>query len=298
VNFLRNIYKESVYLVCMSGKNLKRFLVFGVFALFAVSMMSGALADESGWGDATAVSNSDFTKSINDFFSNYIAGPAGLILGNVDGDNSGELFFVKFLFALIIFAVVFYSVKQVPNLGKGITLWVISIAVSLLAIRFLSTEAMINFIWLPQGVLGVALATLLPFILFFFFIESFNSALIRKVGWVTFAATYVMLAILRWPDLEQVGTGSTGFGFNLGWFYLIIAVLSILAILADKGIRGAYFHNKSMALIRSERELNLAKLEAKLIEVDDAIVIKDTPTLQKRKKALEDQIKKVNKDLA
>ena len=287
----------------MDGKNLRRFLVFGVFVLFAVFIMGGVLGEDGeevigmGYGTTGSSSGPTFTNSINNFFSEYIVGPAGLILGNIDGNNSGELFFVKFLFALIIFAVVFYSVKQVPNLGKGMTLWVISIAVSLLAIRFLSNEVVINFIWLPQGVLGVALATLLPFILFFFFIESFDSRLIRKVGWSTFAVSYSMLAMLRWDDLEVSGNSIFGLT-NLGWFYLIIAGLSVLAILADSGIRSAYLNNKSLNLIRADRELIKAKKKAELVKVVDALADDpDNKALKKREENLEKVIKKINKDL-
>jgi hypothetical protein len=243
------------------------------------------------------------TSDIDQFFGSYINPFVKYILGDV---GTGQTFFIKFLFAIIIFAVVFYSVKQVPSLGKGMTLWLITIAVTLLAVRFLSNETIINFLWLPQGVLGVALATLLPFILFFFFIESFADApIIRKVGWSVFAVIYVMLALLRWEDLAIAGTTAAGgasanllAGFNLGWFYLIIAGLSLLAIFADKGIRAAYLRNKSMAYIRGEKALTLARLENKLVLVNDALAERpESKSLENKKESLEKSIAKMNKQL-
>lgn len=160
------------------------------------------------------------------------------------GDTpTGELLLVKFLFFIILLAIIYYAVRQVPTLGdnSGVT-WIISIITSILAIRLLSESYLIEFIWLPTGVLGITLICILPFIIFFYFIESFDASLVRKVGWSLFTLVYIMLAMLRWKDLA---TGQNGiFGLevnpvfaNLGWVYLITAVLAILAVFLDRPVR-------------------------------------------------------------
>lgn len=235
---------------------------------------------------------------INTFFDKNVNPVAKFVLGDIRGADAGEMFFIKFLFAIIIFAIVYYSVRQVPNLGEGMTLWLITIAVSLIAIRFLASEVIINFLWLPQGVLGVVLAASLPFILFFFFIESFDSRIIRKVGWSTFIVVYVMLATFKWSSLALTKP-VLGVFSNLGWFYLIIAGLSILAIIMDGGIRKTYLNSKSMNLIRAERELIKSKKVEELAKVEEALANNpDNKALEDKKKRIEKAIEKLNKDLA
>jgi hypothetical protein len=262
--------------------------MMGGFSLLAIMLSVLFISDFA--------SAKTLTQTVDDI-SVEIGKALRFLLGDV-GD--GETFFVKVLFALIIFAVVYYSVRRIPNLGEGMTLWILSIAVSLIAVRFLANETLIEFLWLPQGVLGVALATLLPFILFFFFIESFSSyPIIRKVGWSIFAVVYVMLALLRWEDLVVSNVSEAGqvngilVGFNLGWFYLIIAVLSILAILFDKAIHSTWLKNE-MAAASSRRNLLFKyKLQDKLTEWEAVVANPEAPKVDVTRAKLE--IKKLTR---
>lgn len=152
---------------------------------------------------------------------------------------TSELLFIKLLVLILLLAILNYAITLVPGIGeRPTTKWIITIILAFLAVRFLTTENLINFIWLPQGVLGITLIALLPLIIFFFFIESLNSRILRKIGWTFFAAVYFVLTIVRWEELSATGTAIGD--FNLGWIYLAVGIISLLAILLDKRIRAMF----------------------------------------------------------
>lgn len=212
------------------------------------------------------------------------------VLGDIQGGWNGNLVLIKFLVFVLILAMTKFSLERTPFGFKDnkSVVTIISIAVSLLAVRYLTTSALINFIWLPYGVLGVVLATVLPFIIYFFFIESFDESIIRKVGWITFMVIYLGLAYLRWADFE-------GERFNLAWMYVIIAGLSLIAIIFDKQIRYRLFiamarkgeHIKN-AVFRAEVEEEIKKIESAMNHHRIAGHDKEAKELEKERKRLND----------
>ena len=206
-------------------------------------------------------SGGEFSQSLDGIITDYINPITRFIIG---GTASGDILLVKFLFWIILLALLYYSVKRIPNLGDNLLIvWVITFAISLIAIRYLDTDALIYFLWLPQGVLGVVLATILPFIIFLFFIESFDRSLIRKFGWSTFAVVYLMLAILRWEDLK-VNIAGMPFINTLAWFYLAIAVVSILAMLLDRRFRAAMINAESVRIKKEQNAIRISELTEQL----------------------------------
>ena len=188
-----------------------------------------------------------------DSFSENISPVLSWILGDV---GSADLLFVKLLVTIVIISVALFALKKFPNIGesKGLA-WIIAVIVGLLGARFLTTDALIQFVWTPYGVLGILFATLLPFVIFFYFVESFNSSIIRKVSWISFGVIYIIMAITRWDELAfsspkiiefngwlglQVGSTSAWWQ-NFGWIYVLIAIFSIFAILSDRWLRTKYF---------------------------------------------------------
>jgi hypothetical protein len=179
-------------------------------------------------------------SSLAQTIDSFLAGGEGIIkflVGDVtfiSGADPGEVFFVKLLVFMLILALVSLALQRTPLFisKPGLSVFV-SIVVSLLAVRFITTEALINFIWLPYGVLGVVLSSILPFIIGFYFIQSFDSTVIRRIGWVSFMVIFILLAVLRWDDL--LINGPLGIG-SLGWIYLIIGLISGLLIFFDPNI--------------------------------------------------------------
>ncbi len=150
-----------------------------------------------------------------------------------------EILFIKFLVFILLLAIINSAVQNIPRLGENTSLaFIISLIVSLIAVRYLTNDYLIDFIWLPYGVLGIALSSFLPFIIGFFFIEGFDSTVIRKVGWVTYLVIFTGLAYVRWDELFI--SGHNEWYYNLALIYAAIAVISALLLIFDKNIHAMF----------------------------------------------------------
>lgn len=171
-----------------------------------------------------------------DSFMNSVVGAVSPIFQytlGADGLDS-NLFFVKILVFFLMIAVIWMAVKSVPGLaGNTILMVIITVIIGILGARFLTSSALVNFVWLPSGVVGIALASLIPFIIYFFFVNSFNTSFIRRPAWILFVLLFVGLAIARWDTLNEGD-------FNLAWIYLATAGLSLLSFAFDRQIHARF----------------------------------------------------------
>lgn len=192
-----------------------------------------------------SLASAAFQDDINKFASGF-GEATRFFLGDVvaSGQDAGAVLFVKLLVFILILSVVNTTIRRIPQLGDNKTIAIIiSIAVALIGVRYITTSQLVNFIWLPYGTLTIALSVLLPFIIGFFFIEGFDSFIIRKLGWSSFLVIFLGLAYMRWDDLQPAGGG-----FNLAWWYVGIAIVSGLLIIFDRNIR-AYMLESSLSNI-------------------------------------------------
>jgi len=160
---------------------------------------------------------------------------------NADGQTgTGELFFIKLLVFIVVFALASYAIRRIPTLGDSTALRVtLAFIVSLMGVRYITNEAIINFIWLPYGVLAIAFSSLFPFIVGFLFIQSFDSSALRKFSWSMFFVIFAAIGYFRWDTLKITVSGidKTAWYSNLGMIYVIVAILSLLLIFFDGQVR-------------------------------------------------------------
>ena len=182
--------------------------------------------------------------------------------------ESSDLFLIKLLVFILMIAFIYSASQRVPVINESAWLvWVTTFVISILTTRFLSSEALITLVWLPSGVLGISLVSLLPLIIYFFFIEGLDSSVIRKIGWTLFAMVFFSLALIRWDTLTQDG-------FNLGWIYVITAVVSLLLIYFDRTIRARYFLASIKAKASKE---NIAHVQRLLDQLDSWEKVRANP---------------------
>jgi len=135
---------------------------------------------------------------------------------------TGYLLFEKFLLFLLLMSVVYVAIRKVPVFeGQKFVIWTIAIIVPLLGVRFLNFD-WLNTVFLQYQVLAVALAGILPFIIFLFFVHSAlgDYPAARKIAWIFFIVVYYGL----WSTSE-VGT--------YGEIYFWTMVISFLFLLLD-----------------------------------------------------------------
>ena len=180
--------------------------------------------------------------------------------------------FEQLLFALIIIAIAYMALDKVDAISdRPFALWTVSIAVAILAVRFIATEGFIDFLLFPQGVFGIALLAFIPFLLYFWFVEfgleGPRHRVARKIAWSLYAAVFAVL----WYQ-TFVTTTNTFLGITLvstsrsvsefGYIYLIAAGLAVVNLLFDKTIQSAIARSK----LDAKMGVNMIKLKADFSE--------------------------------
>ena len=156
------------------------------------------------------------------------------VLEEIIGETSGgDFFLAKVLFLIIIFAVVWMALKKVSFFSENEwVLWIVSIAVPILAIRWVGNADVVKTVILPYSALGVALTAGLPFVLYFLIVKDFHKTL-WKIAWIFFMVVFIGLWIMRSGEgaAETVGVGA------FAWIYLATAGLALITMLSHKQIK-------------------------------------------------------------
>lgn len=174
-------------------------------------------------------------KSVQDFFRP--------ILSAIFGGQEANLFSLL-LFALIIIAACYLALDNIPVFQNNqFALWAITIAVAILAVRFIGTIDVVQQLLFPQGVFGIALITIIPLALYFWFVEIAlagpNYRVLRRIAWAVLAAVFM---VLWWKTSYGSMTGSvvgSSVASDWGWIYLIAGIISVVIMLIDKTIQRA-----------------------------------------------------------
>jgi hypothetical protein len=203
--------------------------LFGVFVLgLLMFSMLGTLVSAAGMIETVQGGVRD----------GYTAIEPALKFAMGDTGESPELFLAKILLAIIIFSIVWIAMSKISFFAENTwSLWLITIAVSLLAIRWIGGANVVNTIILPYSALGVAITAGLPFVLAFLIIENNFNKTMRKVAWVFFIVIFVALWIMRSGD-NAVGAGSIGGPIgSFVWIYLATAILALGVLFFDGTIQ-------------------------------------------------------------
>jgi signal transduction histidine kinase len=223
----------------------------------------------------------------------YLQNIISYVLGDISG--GGEILLIKFLVFLLILAITSTALRKVPGIGDNeSTVKVVAIIIGLMATRYMTTESIINFIWLPYGALGILLSSLLPFIIFFFFVESMDSSFIRRMGWISFAVIYLALAYIRFDDFIVGGA----WWENLALVYVLVGLLAIMIIPFEKKLHAIIvmssikkgYDTKSI-ILKTELEKELGKINSAL--ASPSLNTREASKLTEEKRRIETAIRRI-----
>lgn len=223
----------------------------------------------------------DIPGAINDVITKTteIAKPIfGVFVGEYTTD---QFFFTKVLVMILIFVIVKVSLRVIPrfkDLGGVVT--IISVVVSILAIRFMKEEGLFAGILLPYGTLGIVLVTMLPFIAFIYILHAGKAnAAVRRLGWLIYLGVFVALFISRYKDIND-------FGRTI--YYIVLGAI-LLALIFDKGIH-EYFRAHEMSMFyQSAQARTIAGLQSEYLD----ILSLNTTEGEKRRKDIEAHLKRL-----
>lgn len=230
----------------------KKVLVFSLFAiLFLSSFVSAATWDDS-------------LKTFGAQVWNVVEPVARFVLGGATGDagpgvTAGpELFMGRIILFIILLSLVWFAVKQFPQVGDNKSLvWIISVGVAILGVRFMQ-DNWVQTVILPYTALGIAITAIFPLIVYFFFVEKGLQDLhtMRKIAWIFAAVVFVVLFVFRVDNVQVSGSDATT--FDPAWVYLIAAAACILFLWLDGTIQKWYARARAdVHAAQSKKELEI-----------------------------------------
>lgn len=150
-----------------------------------------------------------------------------LLFGDYTGStgefSSGEMLFLKFLLFFMMFVIIQAVLKKIDMFKDNkAVIGILSVAIPLIAVRFMSANQLVYMILPAYGTLGIALTVILPFLIFFFFIHNTNlRGLGRRICWLFFITAFIVIWLNR---ADEVGT----LGNQIyGWTIFVMALVAI-----------------------------------------------------------------------
>ncbi len=197
-----------------------------------------------------------------------------------------EFLFAKLLLFTIILLIVYTVIKRNPILGGNKTIhWIISSAISILSIRYISDE-FIQAILIQYGALAVGLTIFLPLMIYFFFIhQSGLGPAGRRVGWMVFIISFLALWLFRYDELGEAN-----------WIYWIGMGVAVFAVMLDKKIHKHFQFSdfrKVRARHRSKMKRGLMR-DLKTLDEDLANGIIERAAYDREIKDIKDRIVKLS----
>lgn len=168
--------------------NKKELVILSSF-VFAIILLVSFVSPAGNSGYYANELMSDMVDMVVGFFEPFLTAVFG-------AENFGDLYlFERFLLFIILVALIYFSLERAKIFKKTPqVLWIIAIAIPLIAIRTMDFE-WLHTILVQYEILGIALTSVLPFIIYFFFLHYVLAeySTMRKIGWVLFAVIYFIM---------------------------------------------------------------------------------------------------------
>jgi hypothetical protein len=149
------------------------------------------------------------------------------------GEGSSELFFVKLALFFISFILIFVTLRKFFDKKDVIVVTMISVAMSIMIVYFAPIEVVLDYFLTSYGLFGILTISFLPFFLLFFFLESFDFALMRKVGFAFVGILYFIIGYCQ----EGIFSIGTSWDFDIAWIYYGMGLVSFLVLIFEKWVR-------------------------------------------------------------
>ena len=249
-------------------------------------------------GVVSAASYDDAAQKVRDFTEGLvkIVDPVtSLILGvSYDAattkDGLAPYFFVKILFFIIVLSIIWLGLSRVEIFYEyPVVLWLVSIAVAILGMKFIVSPEWLSTILLPYGTLAITISAALPFVIYFFIVhigmKGPRFKTIRSIAWIFFGVIFVFL----WFTREELGESA--------WIYPITALLCFIMIVFDGTFQGFLNRMSLDRLKASSGEQAEEHLLQRMARIDE-LVVKGLLTPAKaniRKKQIQKQLLRYTK---
>lgn len=158
------------------------------------------------------------------------------LLQAIVGETSDSANFLAKVLLVILIIAVLYGALSASNVEVFTDYpwvhWTTSIVLAILGVRFLTPE-LVETVLLPNSVFGVAVASGIPFVVYFILLRGFTSEFLRRTAWAFFAVVFLALWNLRY---EKLG--------DAAFIYPLIAVLALIMAVFEGKIQQYIFTSR------------------------------------------------------
>jgi len=169
--------------------------------------------------------------------------------------------------------------------NRGIS-FLVSLIIAVLAVRFIPETELIRAMILPYNVMGIAILSILPFVIYFFFIHKSGMGSIgRRLAWAFYAVIFGVLWYNRYDSLSPMGNQI------YGWMLAVVGI----CLLLDKQIH-EYFGSIEIKDARNrsiDHRINALTAHVNYLRTNAPAVM--TPRYQKEIDDTEKEIWRLNK---
>ncbi|MEM2956363.1 MAG: hypothetical protein QW041_02205 [Candidatus Pacearchaeota archaeon] len=210
-------------------------------------------------------------KDITEFITKLLVGASGTTIDIT----------ARFLLFLIL-TIILYRAAEALTKSSSIGM-ILSILVSILALRYLGTKEIIGLI-IPYTALGIVISVFVPFMLYgYLIVTSSLPATLRKIGWMLMIVIFTILWYLRWAEIG-----------DLAWIYFIGIVLTLVMLLMDGTIRKL---TVEMKIARGKATVLNIQIDAAKQEIDKLYEQLKGAKDEEARKAILSQIKELENDI-
>jgi len=216
-----------------------------------------------------------------DYLIEQIGQAFASIFGPIFGvDVFDEFLFAKVLLFFLLFAIIFMSLRNIDIFAGNTAInAIVSIIVSIFAVRFIKENEFITGILLPYGALGIAIATFLPLLIYFYFVHfSGIGPFGRRTAWFIYGVIFLVLWLTR--PYADLGVAN--------WIYLLGIGFILINLLFDRSIHN-YLGLAGLARWRERAED--ARIAALQSEYEDIINV-NSPHARRRRRAIERELRR------
>jgi hypothetical protein len=200
----------------MNAKQIKRGFLSALSILSVIPLASAF--------DASSLNNA-ITSGI-EVFKAFYSPFFEAIIGSA---YPSDLFFAKTLLLLLLFVIIRTIVIKAPVFEDNkLVAFIVAFVASVFAVRYISDNELTNVILLPYGTLGIAMTTIIPFLIFFWFIHKSNmQSGGRKLAWAFYMAVFLILWYNSYQKMSDIANE----------IYAAMVILVILSAILDQQIK-------------------------------------------------------------
>lgn len=273
-------------------KNRKEMVLFALMVFIMISMIipmipltSAAYSSSTGTFDFVRRGGEQFIDLITNFGEPLFNAILGEYTGGYGNFSESEIFFMRILLFILLFVLINTITKKIPKIGENkFVVLIIAFVASVLAVRFMSASELVFGVLLPYGAMGVAITTILPFLIFFYFLHVTNvGSAGRRLSWIFFGIVFVALWISKQDQMPEISN----------YIYLASIGAIVLAFAFDREIHRYFALHELNVFIGKANQKAVAALQAEYMN----IIHVDTPQAKARRGDIENQLKQMGASL-